>query len=153
MKLKYNYYYIILHNLNWIYLETLIHIISFIQAIFQFAYWRNDIAFQLEDFDEIETDLRWIWEFSNQILGRGYFASAGEGPKEEFISQPNWFGTYHPFLFFSSGVQHRESPCFHLTIYSDFHFPLAAMINDFRRSNLSSVNSETRLWHWIYRMA
>ena len=35
-------------------------------------------------------------------------------------------------------IQHRrESPCFHLTIYSDFHFPLAAMINDFRRSNIS----------------
>ena len=32
---------------------------------------------------------------------------------------------------------HLPNECFHLTIYSDFHFPLAAMINDFRRSNIS----------------
>ena len=80
-----------------------------------------------------------------------------ERPKEESSSSlvTNKLIWYTILFCFSVQVfiQHRrESPCFHLTIYSDFHFPLAAMINDFRRSNLSSVNSET-LWHWIYRMA
>ena len=65
-----------------------------------------------------------------------------ERPKEESSSSlvTNKLIWYTILFCFSVQVfiQHRrESPCFHLTIYSDFHFPLAAMINDFRRSNIS----------------